>query len=510
MTAVCPKCHVGQKTNDATECGVCGYAFPKDQTIAMRVADELEEAVRKGLGRDFLVERQLGVGGMSAVYLARELELNRLVAVKVLPFGLSFGEEAADRFQRETKIIASLDHPHIAPIFRVGSTSSFLWYSMKYIRGQSLSDLLNAQSRLDLETCIAMLEQVGSALHYAHRRGVVHRDIKPSNVMLDQEGWAYVCDFGVAKAFGSVPLTETGNTLGTPRYMSPEQCFSGTLDGRSDQYALAILTYECLAGQPPFVADSIGEYVHKHTAVPAPRLADARPDFPPAVSNAVARALRKKPDERFPDIMEFVTALGGRARRPLALETAAPREPNGPTTPTTPTPSLGPGTPPRWRRAPKRVVAFAAAVIGVLAIIVAVVRQEPVAPVPASPPAATVPETVVVLTPAPAGDQPTRSAQPEPPERRADPTPPRSSPAAPRPVAEPGILFISTTPVLGDLYVDGRRVGPSFTPDGLRLTPGRHLIRVVREGYQPFEREIDIAAGETLRLTRIPLTLVTP
>lgn len=500
MTVVCPRCHVGQKTNDATECAFCGYAFPRDQTIAMRVADELEEAVRKGLGRDFLVERQLGVGGMSAVYLARELELNRLVAIKVLPFNLSFGEEAADRFQRETKIIASLDHPNIAPIFRVGSTSSFLWYSMKYVRGQSLADLLQAQSRLELETCIGILEQAGSALHYAHRRGVVHRDIKPSNLMLDQEGWAYVCDFGVAKSFGSVPLTETGSTLGTPRYMSPEQCFSGKLDGRSDQYALAILTYECLAGQPPFVADSIGEYVHKHTTVPAPRLADARPDLPPAVSDAVARALFKAPDERFPDIMEFVTALGGRARRPLTLETVAPRGPNGPTTPTTPTPSLGPRTAPRWRRAPKRVAAVAAAVIGVLAIMVAVVRREAPAPVPAGPPAATVPETVVVLTPAPVADQPTGSAQPEPTERRS---------ATGRGAAG-GMLFISTTPVLGELYVDGRRVGPSFTPEGLRLTPGRHLIRVVREGYRPFEQEIDIAAGETLRLTRIPLTPITP
>jgi serine/threonine-protein kinase len=510
VTAVCPHCHLGQKTDDATECAFCGYVFPKDQTIAMRVADELEEAVRKGLGRDFLVERQLGVGGMSAVYLARELELNRLVAIKVLPFNLSFGQEAADRFQRETKIIASLDHPHIAPIFRVGSAGSFLWYSMKYIRGQSLSDLLQAQPRLELDTCITMLEQVGSALHYAHRRGVVHRDIKPSNVMLDQEGWAYVCDFGVAKAFGAVPLTETGSTLGTPRYMSPEQCFSGKLDGRSDQYALAILTYECLVGQPPFVADSIGEYVHKHTTVPAPRMADARPDLPPAVSDAVARALRKSPDDRFPDIMEFVTALGGRARRHITLEPSASPVASGPHTPTTPTPSLGPLTVPRWRRAPKRLAAFAAGAVGVLAVLVALVQRDTPAPVPAVSPVATAPETVVVRVPAPVDSSPTTSTQLEAIGRRADPAPPRPSPAATPPAVAPGILFISTTPVLGDLYVDGRRVGTSFTPDGLRLSPGRHVIRVVREGYQPYEQEIDIVSGETQRLTRIPLTPITP
>jgi serine/threonine-protein kinase len=505
VTVVCPNCHVGQKSADAAECAVCGHVFPRDQTIAMRVADELEGVVRKGLGRDFLVERQLGVGGMSAVYLARELELNRMVAVKVLPFSLTFGQEAADRFQRETKIIASLDHPHIAPIFRVGSTASFLWYSMKYIRGQSLADLLQTQPRLELETCIEFLEQVGSALHYAHRRGVVHRDIKPSNVMLDQEGWAYVCDFGVAKSFGSVPLTETGSTLGTPRYMSPEQCFSGKLDGRSDQYALAVLLYECLAGKPPFTAESIGEYIHKHTSVPAPRLADERPDLPAAVSDALARALRKAPDDRFPDIIEFVTAMGGRLRRSLTME-AVPRLPSGPHTPTTPTPSLSARTPPLWRRTPTRIAAFTAAAVGVVAIITTVAKRE----APAEPPVVTRPESVLVTTPAPAQAHPADSTQPAPTKRRADPTPPRPAPAAPAPVVEPGILFISTTPVLGTLYVDGQRIGTSFTPEGLRLTPGRHVIRVVREGYQTYEHEIDIVSRETRRLTRIPLTPITP
>ncbi len=498
---------MGQKTADATECAFCGYGFPREQTIAMRVADELEEAVRKGLGRDYQVERQLGVGGMSAVYLARELELNRLVAVKVLPFSLSFGEEAADRFQREAKIVASLDHPNIAPIFRVGSTASFLWYSMKYVRGQSLADLLQAQPRMGLEPCVAILEQVGAALHYAHRRGVVHRDIKPSNVMLDEEGWAYVCDFGVAKAFGSVPLTQTGSTLGTPRYMSPEQCFGGKLDGRSDQYALAVLIYECLVGQPPFVADSIGEYVHKHTSVPAPRLGDARPDLPAAVSDAVARALLKKTEQRFPDILEFVTALGGRARRPVTLDMSPPRGPNGPSTPVTPTPSLVPGSRPLWRRAPTRVAAFVALVLGGVAVIVTLTRHEVVAPARPTDTGTRAPvETVLVPVPAPPAALNLPRSQP-----RED-TAARQVTSAPAsaPLAPSGVVYISTTPVLGDLYVDGRRVGLSFTPDGLRLTAGHHRIRVTRDGFEPFEQEIDIAAGETMRLTRISLTPKTP
>lgn len=498
---------MGQKTADATECAFCGYTFPKDQTIAMRVADALEESVRKGLGRDFQVERQLGVGGMSAVYLARELELNRLVAVKVLPFSLSFGEEAADRFQREAKIIASLDHPNIAPIFRVGSTPSFMWYSMKYVRGQSLADVLQSQHRIGLEACITILEQVGSALHYAHRRGVVHRDMKPSNVMLDEDGWAHVCDFGVAKAFGSVPLTQTGSTLGTPRYMSPEQCFGGKLDGRSDQYALAVVIYECLAGQPPFVADSVGEYVHKHTSVPAPRLRDTQPDLPEAVSDAVARALCKSPNDRFPDIVEFVTAMGGRARRSVSLQMSVPQGPNGPSTPATPTPSLVPRTRPLWRRAPKRMAAFAAVALGGLVVIVSLSRRESPSPTqPVSTPQPAPVETVLVQAPAPAPVEAPRSQG-----RRANPGPaPSAAREAEATPAPSGVLFISSTPVLGDLYVDGRRVGMSFTPDGLRLAPGRHHVRVTRDGYQPFEQEIDLASGDTLRLTRISLSPKTP
>ncbi len=482
---VCPRCHVEQPRDDAAECAFCRYAFPRDQTISMRVADELEESVRKGLGRDFVVERQLGIGGMSAVYLARELELNRLVAVKVLPFNLSFGEEAADRFQRETKIVASLDHPHIAPIYRVGSTPSFLWYSMKYVRGQSLAEILQSRATMDLDTCLGIVEQVGSALHYAHRRGVVHRDIKPSNVMLDQEGWAYLCDFGVAKAFGSVPLTQTGSTLGTPRYMSPEQCFGGRLDGRSDQYALAVLVYECLAGQPPFVAESIGEYVHKHTTVPAPLLQLARPDLPPAVSDAVARALSKSPDQRFADMVEFVAAMGGRTRRaPLALDTSVPATPRGPTTPGTPTPSLMPQTRPVWRGR-RRIAVFATLAVGGVAVILSLGQIKRAPPASSGAPLMAPRDTVVLAAPQAA--------------------PPRSLSTDRSPRAAPGFLFISTTPVLGDLYVDGVRLGQSFTPAGLRLAPGRHVIRVVRTGYQPFDKAIDVAAGDTVRMTRIPL-----
>jgi serine/threonine-protein kinase len=175
------------------------------------------------------------------------------------------------------------------------------------------------------------VEQVASALHYAHDRGVVHRDVKPANVMIDENGWAVVCDFGVAKAFGAVQLTQTGGTMGTPTHMSPEQLYGQPLTGRSDQYSLAIMTYECLAGKSPFPGDSLGEVLRQHCLEPPPRLFDSRPDIPPQMSDALVRAMSKNPEERFDSVLDFVVALGGRrpgtggaGERSELLETTAP------------------------------------------------------------------------------------------------------------------------------------------------------------------------------------------
>lgn len=542
----CPRCRVGQVDEGATECPICGYQLPKDETVAMRVADDLQQTVRKELGRFYQVERPLGQGGMSVVYLARELDLNRPVAVKVLPVRLSFDQESVKRFQREAKIAASLDHPHIVPVYRVGTTPSLLWYSMKLVEGQTLSEIMEAHPQMDFAECVAVIEQVGAALQYAHRRGVVHRDIKPSNVMVDQEGWAWVCDFGVAKAFGAVPLTQTGSTLGTPRYMSPEQCYAGALDGRSDQYSLAALTYECLTGQPLFVADSIGEFVHKHTSVPAPSLGETRPDLPDGAVEAVARALSKAPDKRFADVQQFVQALGGQTQRRVLSFSVTPAERKEPATPATPAPSVTPRATARWRR-PARLGAAAVIVLGGVAATVPFLVRRVAAPSPAShvatlpadsqgassraaagspqatsPPADTGRESPRVTTqpprPAAAPERPIaapehRVAQPEhrvaQQERRAGAqTQPSTAPSQPAPApaaAQPGILLITTMP-LGKLEVDGQSKGTSFTaPAGVQLTPGHHEIRVVLDGYEPFVREQDVAPGDTLRIVGIKL-----
>ena len=308
----CPRCTSGQISEIDNKCPECGFSLIGGSKRRVEVSSEVEKSIRRAFRPEFRIEGLLGRGGMSLVYLAHEVELNRFVALKVLPLELALGTESAERFKREAKIAASLDHPHIVPIHQIGSRSTFLWFTMKFVRGHSLAELIADRGPLDLVECLRFVEQVASALHYAHDRGVVHRDVKPANVMIDENGWAVVCDFGVAKAFGSVQLTQTGGTMGTPSHMSPEQLYGEPLTGRSDQYSLAIMTYECLAGTRPFPGDSLGEVLRQHCLDPPPRLSDNRPNIPRHVSDALIRAMSKKPEERFDSVSDFVVALGGR------------------------------------------------------------------------------------------------------------------------------------------------------------------------------------------------------
>ncbi len=212
----CPRCTSGQISEIDNRCPECGFSLTGGSQRRVEVSPEVERSIRRAFRPEFRIEGLLGRGGMSLVYLAHEVELNRFVALKVLPLELALGTESAERFKREAKIAASLDHPHIVPIHQIGSRSTFLWFTMKFVRGHSLAELIADRGPLDLVKCLRFVEQVASALHYAHDRGVVHRDVKPANVMIDENGWAVVCDFGVAKAFGSVQLTQTGATMGTP------------------------------------------------------------------------------------------------------------------------------------------------------------------------------------------------------------------------------------------------------------------------------------------------------
>ena len=268
------------------------------------------ETVRRALAADYEVIRELGRGGMAIVYQARETALDREVAIKVLPFAVAFDEGVVERFQREAKTAAQLEHPHIVPIYRVGRSGDVIYFVMKYLRGQSLGDRLLEHGPLPVRDIRRILSDAGSALGYAARRGVVHRDIKPDNIMLDEDGRATVTDFGIARSAADSRLTATGMSLGTPRYMSPEQARAKPLDVRSDLYSLGAVAYECLTGSVPFDGEDAVAILMDHVNKPLPRPALAS-DEERALFPVIERMLAKKPEDRFQSAEEMLAALEG-------------------------------------------------------------------------------------------------------------------------------------------------------------------------------------------------------
>jgi hypothetical protein len=267
--------------------------------------------VAAALDDRYVIERQLGAGGMAVVYLARDRKLDREVALKVLrpELGAVLGSE---RFLAEIKISARLDHPHILTLIDSGEANGLLYYVLPYVRGESLRDKLDREHQLSIDEALRITKQVASALDYAHRQQLVHRDIKPENILL-QEGEAMLADFGIAlavKEAGGNRLTQTGLSLGTPQYMSPEQATGDRgIDARSDVYSLAAVLYEMLAGEPPVTGASAQSMIAKLMTETPTRLRVLRSTIPPEVDEAVSRALAKTPADRFTSAGEFSRAL---------------------------------------------------------------------------------------------------------------------------------------------------------------------------------------------------------
>ncbi|HEV2670065.1 MAG TPA: protein kinase [Gemmatimonadales bacterium] len=273
--------------------------------------ETIEDTLRRATLGEYEILGVLGRGGMATVYLAHDLSLDRKVAIKVLsPALFHMGEGMVERFKREARTAAALSHPHIIPIYAVKETHQTLYFVMKYVAGRPLDAVINTVGRLPIKMVQTILGHVGDALAYAHRHRVIHRDIKSANIMIDEDGWAVVTDFGIAKVEEAQGLTLTGVTVGTPAYMSPEQCATREVTGASDQYSLGVVAYEMLTGKLPFQSESSMTVMYAHFNQRPHELTELRSDCPTNLAAAVMRMLEKDPGDRWPTLDDVVACCG--------------------------------------------------------------------------------------------------------------------------------------------------------------------------------------------------------
>jgi len=324
---------------------------------------------------EYEIYGELGRGGMATVFLAHDIGLDRKVAIKVVaPSVLEAGSGMGERFKREARTAGALSHPHIIPIHAVREVGQIVYLVMKYVDGPTLDAIIRQHGPLPIAMVQTILVQVASALGYAHKRGIVHRDIKPANIMVDEEGSAVVTDFGIAKVANARSLTMTGATIGTPAYMSPEQCAATEVTGASDQYSLGIVAYEMLTGRTPFQSDSVGDLMMQHFNDAPRAIGEMRPDCPSGLAGPILRMLAKEPTGRWPTMEAAVAAIGARvpeAHDPVRTElmtlarTATIRITRAPT-PGSPVPPVRPAIPPRPKTPFGKGALWGGAAVGVV------------------------------------------------------------------------------------------------------------------------------------------------
>ena len=276
----------------------------------MAVSDSLIDTLFDGRYR---IQRKLGAGGMADVYLAEDQELGRRVAIKILNSRHGNDDQFIERFRREAKNAAALNHPNIVSIYDRGEAEDTYYIAMEFLDGRTLKELIVGRGAAPINVAIEYARQILSALRFAHRHGIVHRDIKPHNVLVDGEGRVKVTDFGIARA-GTSQMTETGSIVGTAQYLSPEQAKGGEVDPRSDLYSLGIVLYELLTGKTPFEGDTPVEIAMKHLSTAPKPPSKLRPDIPPELDMVVLRALAKNPDDRYQSADEMEADLDRVAR----------------------------------------------------------------------------------------------------------------------------------------------------------------------------------------------------
>jgi serine/threonine protein kinase len=478
----CAKCHTPLPV-DGRFCSHCGtpsgeleHVCPPDPT------DELRQRLARTLAGRYEITRLLGRGGMAVVFLAEDLSLERQVAIKVLPPEMSHDAKLIPRFHQEAKTAAKLDHPNIIPIYRVESEAGLVYFVMKYVSGRSLEQLLE-EGPLPIDRARRVLREAALALGHAHQRRIVHRDVKPANIMMEADGRVMLTDFGISKAVqGEVAsqLTGTGTIIGTPHYMAPEQAKGLEVDGRADQYALAIVGHQILTGKQPFDG-SAHSILYKHVFEPPPPVLATRPDVPREISAALDRALSKDPEQRFATMEDFAAALTGPERRSGSRTVvSAPIKPLAPGGPKVTKPN-------RSSTAVRRTVITLGICVVVGGAAWAGLRDPAEPPAPAS-------EAIVLpverIQPAPAASQTQRLE------------PPSVSPltgiegtvrAPAKPTRKANAYLTVASEPWGTLYLDNVEIGPTPVADH-PLQPGRYRLRIEQEGYRT-KTEIIVVTG---------------
>ena len=294
----CPECGTWNRAL-AANCSRCGDTLPDvSGTPAERPDDEIS-ALRRATGSRYRILRRLGGGGMATVFRAEQIPLGRDVVVKVLHAHLARDAEMAERFRREAEAAARLVHPYICPILDFGQAGETVYIVMPFLAGGSLAERVQKERAVGAASVAAAAGQVAVALDHAHARGVIHRDVKPDNILFDEEGNAYITDFGIATARFHARLTASGRAMGTPHYMSPEQAMGKLVDGRSDLYALGVVMYEALVGFPPFDGADAFSVGYKHVHEKPVSLTEIDSRLPAPLAAVVMRCLEKSADDRY-------------------------------------------------------------------------------------------------------------------------------------------------------------------------------------------------------------------